>query len=371
MKRIIVTTALLLAATPLTLLAQDQPKKEKKSEEIIIRKDGDKEMTLKVEVNGDKVTINGKPLSEFKDENVTINKRKVIIKKRGNGDNRTMEVTVDGAPGQNFGMIAPNMEDFEMEDAKPSAFLGVTSTVIAVQNEDKPAKKGAEITAVTPESAAEKAGLKPGDVITKINDKVVEDPAGLSEVVTSFKPKEEVTIYYTREGKEKKAKATLGERKQSSVRAFSFKGNDAGREFNFTTPRGNHQDENVFFNFDGEGLSKLKELSNLDFDMDGDFKNLNMFPRQKKLGIKIQDTEDGDNVKVIAVEDSSAAAIAGIQKDDLIVEIDGAKITNTDEAREHLAPDDKKKSYKMKVIRNKQELNIEVKIQRKLKTANL
>jgi len=69
--------------------------------------------------------------------------------------------------------------------------------------------------------------------------------------------------------------------------------------------------------------------------------NFDMMPHQKKLGIKIQDTEDG-TVKVIAVEDSSAAAKAGIQPNDIITEIDGDKINNTDEARDHLHPEEGK-----------------------------
>ena len=63
-------------------------KKEKpgkrETQEITIRKDGDKEMNLKVEINGDKITVNGKPLSEFKDSGIVINKRKMILQGGGN-----------------------------------------------------------------------------------------------------------------------------------------------------------------------------------------------------------------------------------------------------------------------------------------------
>src|SRR5260221_14781274 len=104
------------------------------------------------------------------------------------------------------------------------------------------------------------------------------------------------------------------------------------------------------------------------FDMSGG-PELSM-PQQKKIGIKIQDTEDG-KVKVIAVEDSSAAAKAGIQKDDIITEIDGEKIDNTDEAREQLHPEEGKNSYNIKVDRNGTIISYEVKIPKKLKTANL
>ena len=60
-----------------------QSKKEKpgkkETQEIIIRKNGKKDLKLNVEIDGDNVTINGKPMSEFKDDDVTISKKKMII----------------------------------------------------------------------------------------------------------------------------------------------------------------------------------------------------------------------------------------------------------------------------------------------------
>ena len=55
------------------LLSQRKP-------EIIIRKKGDKDAKITVEISGDKVTINGKPLAEFKDDEATINRRNIIIR---------------------------------------------------------------------------------------------------------------------------------------------------------------------------------------------------------------------------------------------------------------------------------------------------
>ena len=45
------------------------------------------------------------------------------------------------------------------------------------------ADKGVEIQDITKESAAAKAGLKEGDIITKIDDKKIEDPDDLSEAI--------------------------------------------------------------------------------------------------------------------------------------------------------------------------------------------
>ena len=61
-------------------LTERKEKAEKKERrEIVIRQKGDKDIQLKVEINGDNVTVNGKPLAEFKDNDITIDKRKMII----------------------------------------------------------------------------------------------------------------------------------------------------------------------------------------------------------------------------------------------------------------------------------------------------
>ena len=55
--------------------AQGPSPKEKKSEEIIIRRNGDKDNKMTIQVDGDSITVNGKPLSEFHDGDVTVMKR--------------------------------------------------------------------------------------------------------------------------------------------------------------------------------------------------------------------------------------------------------------------------------------------------------
>ena len=102
------------------------------------------------------------------------------------------------------------------------------------------------------------------------------------------------------------------------------------------------------------------------FQMIGD-----MFPRHQKLGLKIQDTEDGNGVKVIDVDNNSPADKAGLKKDDIITEVGGKKIKNTDEARDQLQENAEKAAYNIKAKRNGNEMNFDIKIPKKLKTANL
>lgn len=376
MKKVLLSAAVLgFIAFISTAFAQDekmknekmiQKEKERKrqSQEIIIRTKTDKDARITVEVNGDKVTINGKPLSEFKDENITINKRNITI--WDNKGNKAFEMV----PGEFM-----NGMSFSGTGDNPQAFLGVTTETIE-DDKDNNKVPGAKISNVTNESAAEKAGLKTGDIIIKIDDKKIENPQDLTEVIGDKKPKDEVTVYYKRDGKENSAKAILGERK--------------GMAYSFTTPNGFRSNSiprvNIAprlrtedwrlstedwklrtddWNREESQLEKLYSLDN-NFKMYGD-----MFPRHQKLGLKIQDTEDGNGVKVLDVDKDSPAEKAGLKKDDIVTEVGGKKIKNTDEAREQLQENAEKAAYNIKANRNGSEMSFDIRIPKKLKTANL
>ncbi|MFI6344936.1 trypsin-like peptidase domain-containing protein [Streptomyces sp. NPDC050560] len=66
---------------------------------------------------------------------------------------------------------------------------------------------------VTPGGPAAKAGLKSGDVITKLDDTVIDSGPTLIGEIWNHKPGDEVKITYTRDGKEHTADLTLGQRK--------------------------------------------------------------------------------------------------------------------------------------------------------------
>src|SRR5262245_58192040 len=49
-----------------------EEKEKKRNEQIIITRTGTKDEKIVVEVNGDKVTVNGKPIEEYKGDNVIV-----------------------------------------------------------------------------------------------------------------------------------------------------------------------------------------------------------------------------------------------------------------------------------------------------------
>ncbi|GIH48842.1 S1C family serine protease [Microbispora rosea] len=85
------------------------------------------------------------------------------------------------------------------------AFLGV-SVADAVGG-----ASGAVVSSITAGSPAEKAGLKEGDLITKINDKVVDSAEALVGTIRSSRAGDKVTITFTRDGKENTITTALAE----------------------------------------------------------------------------------------------------------------------------------------------------------------
>ncbi|MFI1164815.1 S1C family serine protease [Streptomyces sp. NPDC020801] len=66
--------------------------------------------------------------------------------------------------------------------------------------------------AVEPGGPADKAGLKPGDVISKLDDRVIDSGPTLIGEIWTHKPGDKVTITYQRGGKEHTVDLTLGSR---------------------------------------------------------------------------------------------------------------------------------------------------------------
>ena len=342
----------LFSAFSFKAMAQEDNEKKndkKETQEIIIRKKGNKDANITIQISGDKITINGKPLIEFKDDEITVNKRKIIVR---DGDNMWLG---DGLQElENLGNSFSFSDDGEKEEG---AFLGVTT---------EKDEKGAKITDITEESAAAKAGLKEDDIITKVGDTKIDGPESLYKAVTAKKPKDEVKIYYLRDGKEKSVKAILQDRKRN--RAM----------LSYSSPDGSYK--TLTIPYEKQRKAYDEQLRSYDDMLRGEiaaavpregYNYSYAFPRQKKLGLRIQDTEDGNGVKVLDVEDSSASATAGIKKDDIITEIGGVKVTNTDEVREQLQENSEKSSYNIKARRNGTEMSFDIKIPKKLKTANL
>ncbi|CAM3427670.1 Putative serine protease PepD [Nocardioides dubius] len=101
----------------------------------------------------------------------------------------------------------PIVEQIQNGETPTHARLGIT--VADVRTDDTGAT-GAQIQEATSGNAAEAAGLKAGDVITKIDDHQVTGSEALIATVRGYRPGDKVEITYIRNGNAKTTTLTLG-----------------------------------------------------------------------------------------------------------------------------------------------------------------
>jgi serine protease Do len=102
----------------------------------------------------------------------------------------------------------------------PRGYLGVNIQPVTAEMAESigmKMAKGAIVVEAMPGTPAAEAGLKSGDVITKLDGKAVEDAADLTLRVGSFKPGDKVELAYLRDGVEKTAQVTLASQKDEKV----------------------------------------------------------------------------------------------------------------------------------------------------------
>ncbi|KQH86177.1 DegQ family serine endoprotease [Vibrio furnissii] len=95
--------------------------------------------------------------------------------------------------------------------------------------------KGAFVSQVLPDSAADKAGLKAGDIIISVNGKKVETFAELRAKVATLGAGKTVTLGVIRDGKEKNYEVTLGEQSNNKTKADKLHQGLSGAELSNTT----------------------------------------------------------------------------------------------------------------------------------------
>jgi serine protease Do len=162
---------------------------------------------------------------------------------------------------------------------------------------NRPDQNGAFVEDVLPNTPAEKAGIKPADIIIEFNGKPVADANSLLLGISESEPGTSVTLKLIRNNSTKTVTVKLGDRPGELAE--------------------NGSDEN---NPDADN-SKMDALDGVSVD------DLNSDARQQ---LKIPNNIQGAIVTEVAADSNSAEA--GLQKDDVIEEINRQPITSADEA---------------------------------------
>jgi serine protease Do len=151
--------------------------------------------------------------------------------------------------------------------------LGLKSTEGAIVDEAQPGTPAAE------------AGLKSGDVITKVNGQAVKDAADLTRHVGALKPGEKVDLSFMRDGAEKTVSVTLASQKMERTASAE------------TT----------------HGESALK------------------------LGVQLAPGDGEEGVKIVNVDPNGAGASKGLASGDVILQVSGKPVTSPAEVKSAIA----------------------------------
>lgn len=200
-------------------------------------------------------------------------------------------------------------------DQKP--MLGVMLRDADHEMESQP---GAYITEIIDDTGAQAAGLQEGDVIIGIDGKDVNSVEDLVSMIQYKEVEDKVKVNYMRDGKKKKANATLGAWKSEEV--FGFGGMDFPfNEFNFEAPTIIEVPE-----------INLEELENMEGDALFWFEEGDWNMEEKSfLGVSPGCGDDGNGVKLGHITNGSSAEDMGLRQGDRVTMFNGVAVDSFDD----------------------------------------
>lgn len=277
---------------------------------------------ITITVDGDQVMLNGEKVDP-RDPRLKKIKRINVL---GGPNSKTIK-------GLLLDPLAPEAPPAPMN----KAFLGVSTET---------SSEGALVVEVSPESPAAKAGLEEDDIITQVNKDLIKSQSDLYTAIGKYKEGDKVTIEYLRDGKKNKKEIVLAKNKMEvSGEVFEFVPDNFNRNFNKNFRKG----------FALPNLPNLEEIY--------------VNTKKPKLGISIEDLEEGNGVKIKNVTEGSPAAKAGLKTGDIITTIDKNLVKEVNDLKWQYF--DAGQTLKISIIRNKEVKTIEVKIPKKINSADL
>lgn len=190
-----------------------------KEEKVTITTDGKKTETLNVQVNGDKVTINGIPADKWKDEDLErLSHKKIKVNVHGkdgmefsmpefeiettvkNGKKKEVDIKSFKMDGGDFNFHMPKMPEFEKSFPFEYHSNNGGRPRLGIEIQDLEEGAGVKVTDVDNEMAAGKSGLKEDDLITSLNGKEVKSVDDLKAKLKELKEGESFKLGIKRKG---------------------------------------------------------------------------------------------------------------------------------------------------------------------------
>jgi C-terminal processing protease CtpA/Prc len=235
-----------------------------------------------------------------------------------------------------------------------SGWLGVETREVTSEKAKElklPAERGVLLGKILPDSPASKAGLKENDVVTQLNGQPVEGATQFRRMIHEIPPGRAIQLTIWRDGRSQTQSVTLGKSEEIRHRLFNMEAPRAGN-FAFAMP----------------AVPEVPELPGIGWG------EMGLLGGQPRLGIDAEDLNgdfgkffgapDGEGVLVREVNSGSVAERAGLKPGDVITFFNGERVRSVGDLREKLAAkhDEKEKTAKLGVLRNKSELSLSVEL---------
>ena len=194
------------------------------------------------------------------------------------------------------------------------AYLGVVVTQAddTLRNQVKlPRGAGLNVMEVVPESPADKSGIKPHDVLEKLDDQLLFNGEQLSALVRSRDPGAKITLTLVREGSRQRAEVTLGETEAPEPPKPPFE--------DFTGP---FRNLGRFFKDMPDRFRWEPFLGDKGKPKPFPYLGVELGPVEPALAAQLG-LDEGRGALVNTVIEGSPADKAGIKQHDVIVKIDG------------------------------------------------
>jgi hypothetical protein len=229
-----------------------------------------------------------------------------------------------------------------------------------MEEETEHEEGGARINSVVEGSPADEAGLQEGDIVVGFGKDTIRGPVGLTKKIRELEPGDEIEITVLRDGRKRSFDVELGERSSYSTQWSSVAPLVLGQLQNLQIPDiefdmgeledqlaqlGDLRELRKFNNYSvfGEGTGYNFQCE----DGDCDYGDLFFSPGRARLGVQLTETTPelrehlggsaDAGVLVSKVVKNSAAEDAGVAVGDLIVDVDGDEIADTNDLRRALA----------------------------------
>ncbi|HVI74835.1 MAG TPA: trypsin-like peptidase domain-containing protein [Anaeromyxobacteraceae bacterium] len=165
----------------------------------------------------------------------------------------------------------------------------------------KEGTKGALVQSVVPKAPADKAGVKPGDVVVAVNGKAVDNPGLLTRTVSAIPPGGKATLTVLRGNEKKDLQVTVAQRPDEEALARGELGGEEGEG--------------------GEGAQKPGANDKL---------GIRIAPIPPKAASELGVQPD-QGVLVVSVNPNGPAGTAGIRRNDVILEVNRQPVNKVEQ----------------------------------------